>query len=372
MAQLGGKYAVGIYGARHVCSLISAAGLARASFIAGLSTGFAGNLGFALPSNWAFNQIQTLTVGSGSGAVEVDKNVASGRDVGVSSAPQPSGPLAPFFAWLDAIQALAEEWVASGQGSLDLPTGQLVLQYMRFPSYGAGDSVGGNDGGVVKALEWDFVAGISDVQWIEFASNQGVGRIDSFIEPSHFGAKLDPQHLAASTDSARKFGIEEHLTPNIGDGGGWAGDLYSIVGQWQKETGSVGDPYDWAVSQIGTPDSRNFKTDDFFEDIDALVLGARIRSAPASRTSDLFRDYYSSDASHRFAAAYQLRFGGTPTVLQQVAESAMLDTSNAVLVGFRELLIAKFLGSYSKLTQAQAQRFAKAFADVFSSFLSKE
>ena len=153
MAQLGGKYAVGIYGARHVCSLISAAGLARASFIAGLSTGFAGNLGFALPSNWAFNQIQTLTVGSGSGAVEVDKNVASGRDVGVSSAPQPSGPLAPFFAWLDAIQALAEEWVASGQGSLDLPTGQLVLQYMRFPSYGAGDSVGGNDGGVVKALE---------------------------------------------------------------------------------------------------------------------------------------------------------------------------------------------------------------------------
>jgi len=107
-------------------------------------------------------------------------------------------------------------------------------------------------------------------------------------------------------------------------------------------------------------------------DIDALVLGARIRSAPASRTSDLFRDYYSSDASHRFAAAYQLRFGGTPTVLQQVAESAMLDTSNAVLVGFRELLIAKFLGSHSELTQAQAQRFAKAFADVFSSFLSKE
>lgn len=81
----GRNYRIGIYGPRNVCSRVSAAGLATFSFVSDMSTGYAGNTAVRLPSNWAFDQIQTLTVGSGSGSVEIDKNIVSGRDTGMTS-----------------------------------------------------------------------------------------------------------------------------------------------------------------------------------------------------------------------------------------------------------------------------------------------
>ncbi|MDQ3579444.1 MAG: hypothetical protein M3443_17990, partial [Actinomycetota bacterium] len=41
--------------------------------------------GFAMPANWAFDQIATVTVGSGGGAIEIDNNIYSGRDPGVAA-----------------------------------------------------------------------------------------------------------------------------------------------------------------------------------------------------------------------------------------------------------------------------------------------
>lgn len=86
-------YQVGIYGARNVCSRVSAEGLASASFVLDMSSGYSGNLGYPLPTNWAFDQISTVTVGSGSGAIEIDNNIASGRDLGQTSfSPVPVTP----------------------------------------------------------------------------------------------------------------------------------------------------------------------------------------------------------------------------------------------------------------------------------------
>ncbi|HDR7449551.1 TPA: DUF1906 domain-containing protein [Bacillus toyonensis] len=83
MAQLGGSYNVGVYGARNVCIQVSEKGYAKTSFVSGMSTGFSGNLGFPLPKNWAFDQISTIKVGSGSGLIEIDNNIKSDRDNGV-------------------------------------------------------------------------------------------------------------------------------------------------------------------------------------------------------------------------------------------------------------------------------------------------
>ncbi|MDO8161690.1 DUF1906 domain-containing protein, partial [Bacillus toyonensis] len=83
MAQLGGSYKVGVYGARNVCIQVSEKGYAKTSFVSGMSTGFSGNLGYPLPKNWAFDQISTIKVGSGSGLIEIDNNIKSNRDNGV-------------------------------------------------------------------------------------------------------------------------------------------------------------------------------------------------------------------------------------------------------------------------------------------------
>ncbi|MGW4730570.1 glycoside hydrolase domain-containing protein [Streptomyces shenzhenensis] len=75
-------YGVGVYGPRNVCQRIADAGYAAVSMISDMSSGFSGNLGYPLPTNWAFDQISTITVGSGSGSIEIDNNIASGRDTG--------------------------------------------------------------------------------------------------------------------------------------------------------------------------------------------------------------------------------------------------------------------------------------------------
>lgn len=57
-------YKVGIYAPRYVCSTVSGLNLASTSFVADMSTGFSGNLGFPIPYNWAFDQFFEFTFNS--------------------------------------------------------------------------------------------------------------------------------------------------------------------------------------------------------------------------------------------------------------------------------------------------------------------
>ncbi len=77
-------YNTGIYGTRNTCSRVSALGYACSSFVGDMSTGFSGNLGYSMPDNWAFDQFKTVSLGSGEGYIEIDKDGFSGRDHGVS------------------------------------------------------------------------------------------------------------------------------------------------------------------------------------------------------------------------------------------------------------------------------------------------
>ena len=77
-------YKTGVYGTRNLCSRVAAKGYSCSSFVAGMSTGWSGNLGFKMPNNWAFSQIKEYTIGSGAGSIGIDKNAFSGKDQGVS------------------------------------------------------------------------------------------------------------------------------------------------------------------------------------------------------------------------------------------------------------------------------------------------
>jgi peptidoglycan hydrolase-like protein with peptidoglycan-binding domain len=92
MALLGDPYRIGVYGPRNVCSRVGEAGASSASFVSGMSTGFSGNLGYPLPVDWAYDQISTISLGSGTGGIEIDNNIVSGRDVGQNSFNPPLNP----------------------------------------------------------------------------------------------------------------------------------------------------------------------------------------------------------------------------------------------------------------------------------------
>lgn len=79
------KYKIGIYGSRNICSTVSNSNLACSSFVADMSTGYSGNMGYQLPSNWAFDQFYEYTFRNYDGYdgdFDLDKNVASGRYTG--------------------------------------------------------------------------------------------------------------------------------------------------------------------------------------------------------------------------------------------------------------------------------------------------
>lgn len=86
MEETSVKYNVGIYGSRNICSTICKKGLASSSFVADMSTGYSGNLGFTMPDNWAFDQFLEFTiVGSPTLSFPLDKDMSSGRYNGFTS-----------------------------------------------------------------------------------------------------------------------------------------------------------------------------------------------------------------------------------------------------------------------------------------------
>lgn len=85
VAAAGGRYRVGVYAPRNVCILLASHGLTTASFVSGMSYGFSANMGYPLPDDWSFDQISTINLGSGAGAIQVDNNILSGTDMGQDS-----------------------------------------------------------------------------------------------------------------------------------------------------------------------------------------------------------------------------------------------------------------------------------------------
>lgn len=67
-------YKIGIYAPRNACQRVLNANYAVTSFVSDMSTGFSGNMGFKMPSKWTFDQYANVTIGSGSGSIEIDKD----------------------------------------------------------------------------------------------------------------------------------------------------------------------------------------------------------------------------------------------------------------------------------------------------------
>ncbi|MCJ0700222.1 DUF1906 domain-containing protein [Frigoribacterium faeni] len=362
-AAQGNRYRIGIYGPRNICSRIAAAGYSVSSFVSGMSTAYSGNLGFRLPTDWAFDQIATVTIGSGEGRIEIDRNVMSGRNAGENSVVQ-GHPNSRYFDWLETVQRLAEDWIASGRGTRNIPASQLVLQFMRFPTYGTG----GRGGSLVAALQWDYVADPCDVDFIAWAETQ-VGRVYSFTEQGKWKVQIGTEHFAATADGYRKWGIEPDLSVNVGDGGGLAGDFYTLLGQWLvtpggKKNGVTPTSYVEQHLAIAQPDKDidTFARSDFFEDIDGMIIGTRLRSDPSQRVSTMIRNYYLNEVNSRFQIAEQIRFAASEAKRFDVVDGWLTDTTFPIMNVFRSELIKRSEGAeYFDLTSVDLLAFTRAF-----------
>lgn len=128
MATSGNPYQVGVYGPRNVCIRVAEAGHSTASFVSDMSSGFSGNFGYTLPGDWAYDQFVTRTVGSGAGAIEIDNNIASGRDTGQNSF-NPARTAGPDVAFDTSLVDALHDDIGSYMRSIGIADESLDLIY---------------------------------------------------------------------------------------------------------------------------------------------------------------------------------------------------------------------------------------------------
>jgi peptidoglycan hydrolase-like protein with peptidoglycan-binding domain len=366
---LGNYYSVGIYGSRNICSMVCDAGYAISSFVGGMSTGFSGNLGFPLPANWAFDQIKTLTLASGTtGEIEVDKDIKSNRDPGISSLTKPIDQNVAFFTWVAWIEARASEWVSAGH--TDNTVQQLTAQYLRTYIDDRYDSAA-YDGYVGGVSFFDTVSGAVDHDFITYCA-AAKGRPDpgSLRDPKT-GYLQDIQHFGAALGAVLKHSVPTGTSGvSMADFGGWAGDLITADADCYTSGVSDADAYTYAYGMIGNSAGQgSFGARDVLADIDAMVVGLAIKADGSLRVSSALSARYSdvTAATARYREFVTARFGSAGT-LQGAAGGVMTQNSDAEFDVFRGGLWLKATGvPIAVSTGLHASMFANvatAFADV--------
>lgn len=367
--SMGGKYSVGIYGSRNICSMVSALGYAVSSFVSGMSTGFSGNLGFSLPINWSFDQVQTLTLGVGTpGEIEIDKNIMSGVDQGISSLTKPIDQNAAMVTWLVWLEARAMEWHTKGNTQFTQP--QLVAHYLRTYHDDRYDG-----------LSFDIVSGPIDHGFIDYC-NSSVGRPDpATLRDPATGIPVEVQHMAASLGSALQHGRPGNLSEvNLTDFGGWAGDLITLAADTYLSGVSDDGAYSYAYGMIGNRASQgSFDGSDFVSDVDAMVFGLALRSGEIAKLSDAVVKHYAGAgaARARYASFVQMRFGGRDSFLA-ASRNVFYQTSDVAFSGARaylwqnsvkldEMPIGVALATHPKLFEGVSTALVNVLYDKFAS-----
>lgn len=281
------KYVIGVYGTRNVCTQVSENNYAQYSFVSDMSTGFSGNLGFKLPNNWAFDQFATITVGSGNGQIEIDKDAMSGRDLGIFSNLFLSDVGRVYYSLLDMYN-LAMEYTNNDASE----SNRLVLQYIRKGRYGDASLFGGTEGGDASNLEWRYVAGEIDEDYCELVDSKLFGLSFDFVD-SVTNMDHDLPHMAATINAilypildGQFMGFDQIVDIDAG----WGGDAISFAKDIYANASSE-NYQQWANSYICTESSSHFDLVDYIDDIDAVNISNRIIYDGMS-LPDAFFSYY--------------------------------------------------------------------------------
>jgi len=321
-----GDYRIGVYGSRNVCTKVSDAGYAARSFVSGMSTGFSGNLGFPLPSNWAFDQISTISVGSPS--FGIDNDIKSGRDLGQNNVSGQSELLNKrFLDNLEEVYNLALNYKKNN--NTDLSPERLIAQYYRSVSY--------------SGIDWDIVAGKIDEGFLQYVNNQGVERIRTITDPDSL-LDLDTDHLFAAMDGILyQDKLPPKDTPTIGDGAGWMGDFVTTLVDWDNHKSEYDSAYDLARDYIAaTKVNGHYNLNDYIEDIDGWNLAYKVKNSSRTTIVDIFRDYYNSEYAHRYSLFLVTRHGGLYENANEAAKSVYSLEAPVKVAAFRAGLLLKY------------------------------
>lgn len=279
------KYKIGIYGTRNVCSRVSKKGHAISSFVCDMSTGFSGNLGFTIPDNWAFDQFATVTIGSGNGQIEIDKDGFSGRDSGIGSTGL--SDIEKVYNNLKDLYRYVLSYKSVGVKEANM----LLLEYLRHL---APDNKYGSD--VSTTDMWAIMAGPRDRELC-----MTIDAITSFKEedfrfkdPNNDKVIYDTLHFAATLNALLYNVVDPEFVDFdsfIDDYAGWAGDVITFALDVKKM------PLDQQEANkiICTTTNSHFSLADYYADIDAIVFAKMLKEEERPLPEMFFQYFMSVD-----------------------------------------------------------------------------
>ncbi|WP_460800176.1 glycoside hydrolase domain-containing protein [Microbacterium sp. GXF0217] len=369
-------YRVGIYGTRNVCARVINSGLASEGFIASMSWGWSGNLGFSLPPSWSYDQIQNYTLTGSNASLEIDKNIQSSRahPVGQTdmnpTALVPQPPLAdlqfdePYLWYLVELDVRAEHL----EGQANIFTRDNVLRFIQRQE---ANYTAGIWDVYTPAVEADPLLNLNQLMVAEKTARRG--QFESVSPQAAAYRKSLLTHFSATLRGYLRWGQIEpaNFLARTGDLAGWAGDL---VNAWNEYYKSYRTDPSWTISEWfaahvgGTHADSRFSAEDLRADVDAFLCYKLLGDAPNRSISDCVREIEwnsSSSPTWRYSQFAAQRFDGSHAVAQVAAKSIFDGGWPWVDVSLASFLETGVVGP----TDAEAAEVGAGFADaLFSKF----
>ncbi|MBN9633119.1 MAG: DUF1906 domain-containing protein [Actinobacteria bacterium] len=339
-------YVVGCYGPRNVGIQVEAKGLAKTTFVAGLSTGWSANLGFPLPKNWAYDQIEETTISGGGISVNIDRNAASSRAMPAGrSAVLPTPTILnnydkSLFWPFEEYCFQAEVFRAENDSAIpDSHLTQIVLNTLQRTPDGMGNP-----------RQWDQKFQL----YTPFLDESDIGKARARFEaalPNRRRTPMvgeDPEELAARADAlttmltsssydiahfaASARGYLQHGVyggspdSQLGDLGAWALDLVQVWCAYEASriAGTANGARRWIAGHIGgqgaDSDAHGFGYADFVADMDAYLCAMHIRDNPSATLASTMREIWASasnDPKYRRRAFANVRFNASPEIAKR-------------------------------------------------------
>lgn len=309
-------FKVGVYGTRNVCQKLLDEQLVTAAYVAGMSTEYAGNMGFPMPQEWRYNQIVETTADfRQTYPTPIDKVVVSRNAEAVDLGMVPGPPLeqdgttsetgfSVLFQWY--VEAETRCAVALGEHPDDAVKqyapnpGIFILGWLRKPTYWEGSLQ------MWKAYtpELGDSANVTARSMCEYLLESTVPALQ---QPNY-----DYSHWAASTLGYATWGLPQASSDyGYGNLGGWLLDLYSLFGEWQRSH-SPEDLYSWMAARLGREVPSNFTWKDLIADVDAWLISKHLANNPGISLREALRTLLLTPESSRITAFYEGRFQSNP------------------------------------------------------------
>lgn len=306
---------VGVYGTRNVCRSVIEAGYASTAFVAGMSWGWSGNMGFPMPTMWSYNQIAGDNPMLGGRKVEIDKvdvaaNARAVNLVNVNTPPKKQAGQADsgtgfdtWFEWITKAEIECER-----QRIMLIEISEIILSYLRKPTYWTGSK--------------------SEVLWVPYTPeppNEKRPAAEKALSEMSPKKPLqttlrDVEHWAASTlGYVHNQPIDQAPDGfSLGDLGAWELDLVTCWGKYLDGANGEG-LASWMQRHLGSPDDPNsFDMADAIADVDAYLVSHAMKVNPFIRLSDILRSLYKQSVTKRCRDFYHMRFASSEDNLYKV------------------------------------------------------